>query len=49
MEHNVVRRDVNPMFFATVGKFLIIEGPFEDLSFRTRLLEFKEDEKEGNS
>ncbi|AYR19467.1 HNH endonuclease [Alcaligenes faecalis] len=42
---DVVRRDINPMFFATHGKFLIIEGPFMDLSFRTSLLEFTEEEK----
>ncbi len=42
---DVVRRDVNPMFFATKGKFLIMEGPFADLSFRTRLLEYTEAEK----
>lgn len=42
---DVVRRDVNPMFFATKGKFLIMEGPFPDLSFRTRLLEYTESEK----
>lgn len=44
---DIVRRDINPMFFATEGKFLIIEGPFMDLSFRTRLLEFSEEEKQG--
>lgn len=42
---DVVRRDINPMFFATKGKFLIMEGPFMDLSFRTCLLEFTEEEK----
>ncbi|WP_161937749.1 HNH endonuclease signature motif containing protein [Aquitalea pelogenes] len=42
---DIVRRDVNPMFFAEKGKFLIMEGPFSDLSYRTRLLEFSEDEK----
>jgi hypothetical protein len=41
----IVRRDVNPMFFAIEGKFLITEGPFMDASFRTRLLEFTEKEK----
>lgn len=40
-----VRRDINPMFFATKGKFLIMEGPFIDMSFRTSLLEFTEEEK----
>ena len=42
---DVVRRDINPMFFATQGKFLIMEGPFMDMSFRTSLLEFTEDDK----
>ena len=42
---DVVRRDVNPMFFAIEGKFLISEGPFMDMSFRTRLIEFTEKEK----
>ena len=41
---NVVRRDINPMFFAEKGKFTIIEGPFEDLSFRASLLEYTDDE-----
>jgi len=41
----VVRKDINPMFFAEKGKFLIVEGPFMDLSFRTELLEFTEEEK----
>ena len=42
---DVVRRDVNPMFFAVQGKFLVSCGPFEDLSFHTRLLEFSDEEK----
>lgn len=44
---DVVRRDINPMFFATKGKFLIIEGPFMDMSFRTSLIEFLAEEKAG--
>ncbi len=42
---DIVRRDINPMFFAEKGKFLIMEGPFEDLSYRTRLLEFSQEER----
>ena len=42
---DVVRRDVNPMFFAEKGKFLIMEGPFMDMSFGTALVEFNESEK----
>jgi hypothetical protein len=42
---DIVRRDINPMFFATKGKFLIKTGPMADLSFRTELIEFSEEEK----
>lgn len=42
---DVVRRDINPMFFAEKGKFLVMEGPFMGMSFRTALLEYGEDEK----
>ncbi len=41
---DVVRRDINPMFFADKGKFLIVEGPFEDLTHRTSLLEYTQEE-----
>jgi hypothetical protein len=44
---DVVRRDVNPMFFAESGKFLIEEGPYDGLSWRTRLLEYTKEEKEN--
>jgi hypothetical protein len=44
---DVVRRDVNPMFFAEKGRFLIIVGPHEDLSYRTRLIEYSIDEKKS--
>ena len=40
-----VREYINPMFFAEKGKYLISEGPFIDMSFRTTLLEFTEEEK----
>ena len=30
---DVVRRDVNPMFFAAEGKFLIEGGPFIDFAW----------------
>ena len=43
---DVVRRDLNPMFFAKEGKFIITEGPFEGLSFRTALLEYSSEEKQ---
>gem|GEM_PF-5468739 len=42
-----VRENINPMFFTEQGKFLISEGPFSDMSFRTSLLEFTELEKEA--
>ena len=43
---DVVRRDINPMYFALEGKFLIEEGPFLDFSWRTTLLEYTQEEKE---
>jgi hypothetical protein len=42
---DVVRAYINPMFFAEEGKFFVEEGPFEDFSWRTKLLEFTEEEK----
>jgi hypothetical protein len=43
---DVVRRDLNPSFFAIHGKFLITDGPYPDLTFKTRRLEFTENEKQ---
>lgn len=42
---DVVRRDINPMFFAERGKFVVLEGPFTDLSMRASIPEFSEEEK----
>lgn len=42
---DVVRREINPLFFLEKGKFIVEEGPMADLSNRTRLLEFTEEEK----
>jgi hypothetical protein len=47
---DAVRENINPMFFAEQGKFLIQEGPIVDLSnstmyYSASLLEFTEDEK----
>jgi len=42
---DVVRRDINPMFFAEKGKFLVLEGPFTDLKFHASIPEFSEQEK----
>ncbi|MDC9501528.1 MULTISPECIES: HNH endonuclease [unclassified Pseudoalteromonas] len=40
---DVVRRDINPMFFAETGKFLTMEGDI--LGFEARLLEFTNEER----
>lgn len=40
---DVVRRDINPMFFADTGKFLTMEGDI--LGFEARLLEFTNEER----
>ena len=42
---DVVRRDINPLFYALEGKFTVVEGPFENFSFKTRLYQFTEAEK----
>lgn len=42
---DVVRRDLNPLFFATKGKFFVIMGPFDALEFRSYFLEYTEAEK----
>ncbi len=41
----IVRRDVNPMFFIELGKFRIIEGPFFDFSYRASVPEFPDERK----
>ena len=41
---DVVRKDINPMFFAESGKFLTIEGDIR--GFDARLLEFTNEERE---
>lgn len=43
---DVVRRDINPLFFAVKGKFVVTEGPDFNLKINTRLLEFTEEEKQ---
>ncbi len=40
-----VRKEINPLFFAEKGKFLVMEGPFIDMSFRTALIEYSDEEK----
>lgn len=42
---DVVRRDINPMFFAEHGKFVILEGPFSDLNHYASIPEFSDSEK----
>lgn len=42
---DVVRRDVNPFFFATKGKFHLIMGPYDMLEFRSYFFEYTEEEK----
>lgn len=44
---DVVRRDINPMFFATEGKFTITYGPMEDLRTSTVLPEYADEERKG--
>lgn len=43
---DVVRRDINPMFFASKGKFLIEEGPFENLQIYASVPEFSAAQKD---
>lgn len=42
---DVVRRDINPMFFVESGKFVIVDGPYEDLSYHARIVEYTETQK----
>lgn len=42
---DVVRRDINPLFFATKGKFFVIMGPYDMLTFRSLFFEYTEQEK----
>lgn len=43
---DVVRRDVNPMFFAERGKFVVLEGPFTDLRYHASVPEFTQQRKD---
>ncbi len=42
---DIVRRDINPLFFATKGKFFVIMGPYDGLEFRSYFFEYTEREK----
>lgn len=44
---DVVRRDVNPSFFAAHGRFSIKEGPFEDFSVRISIPQYSEAERDS--
>jgi len=44
---DVVRRDINPTFYITKGKFSITYGPLEDLSLQTIVPEYTEEERGG--
>jgi hypothetical protein len=42
---DVVRRDINPLFMATDGRFSLVWGPDERLTFHTIVPEYSADEK----
>lgn len=42
---DIVRRDINPLFFATKGKFFVIMGPYDELDFRSLFFEYTKEEK----
>lgn len=42
---DVVRRDINPMFFAEEGKFLVVEGDI--LGFEGKVLEYSKEERDS--
>lgn len=43
---DVVRRDINPMFFAESGKFVVVDGPFSPkLTYRASIPEYSYEEK----
>ena len=43
---DVVRRDINPMFFAERGKFVVIEGLFMDFKYRASVPEFTKEKQD---
>ncbi len=43
---DIVRRDVNPLFFVENGKFGLLQGPFEDFKYYFTVPEFSDDEKQ---
>ena len=44
---DIIRRDINPLFMATNGKFSIVIGPDDDLMYRTVVPEYSIDEKKN--
>jgi len=44
---DVVRRDINPFFFATKGRFFVVMGPFGCGEFRSYFFEYTEPEKQA--
>ncbi len=42
---DVVRRDINPLFFAIEGKFLVTHGPYFGLRYKTELREYTSEQK----
>ncbi len=44
---SVVRRELNPMFYALEGKFFLTEGPDMTLSFSSHVYEYSEEEGDG--
>ena len=45
---DVVRRDINPMFFAEKGKFVVLDGPFiPNLNYIARIPEYSTEDKNG--
>ena len=43
----IVRRDVNPMFFVEKGRFMIEEGPLGDFDYTSSCPEFTQEEKDA--
>lgn len=43
---DVVRRDVNPQFFLTEGRFTVTNGPDVNLTYSTAVFEFSHEERE---
>lgn len=42
---DIVRRDINPLFIATNGKFSLIWGPDDNLAFHTIVYEYSNEER----